>query len=127
MRRATWGSYKATWTDACVQTWKGSVTTRKALMAALSTNTMLAMHVMWSLQELSSRSKPLAAMLTQLGTSIELGLMMKLWQKGGIGKGWALGVSGAPVGGGEAAAAAQCSVVLQRWLAASGYKQPALY
>lgn len=129
--RATWASYKATWTDACVQTWKDSITTRQALMASLSTNTMLAMHVMWSLQELSTRSKPLAGKLTHLGTSIELGLMLKLWQKGGVGRGWSLGVSpvggAVPVGGGEAAAAAQCAVVLQRWLAASGYKQPAVY
>jgi hypothetical protein len=118
-RRATLDAYKATWTDACLQAWKDEITTRKQLLAALATNTMLAMHVLWSLQEMSAHSKPLQQLLTQVGTSIELGLMLKLWQKGGISKGWALGVSGAPVGGGEAAAAAQCAVVLQRWLNAT--------
>lgn len=122
--RATFNTYKSVWSEACLQTWKDNITTKQALMTALSTGRqqLLAMHILWSLQELCTHCSQLRDVLPEVATPIELGLMQKLRQKGGAGQGWALGVTGAPVGGGEAAAAAQCAVLLQRWLAAADGK-----
>lgn len=122
--RSTYSSYKAVWSDACLQTWKDSITTKQALLTALSTGRqqLLSMHILWSLQELCTHCRQLQDVLPEVATPIELGLMQKLRQRGGAGQGWALGVTGAPVGGGEAAAAAQCAVLLQRWLSAAENK-----
>jgi len=120
LTRATYKAYKAVWSEACLQTWKDNITTKQALLTALSTGRqqLLSMHILWSLQELSTHSTQLQQLLPSVATPIELGLMQKLRQRGGAGQGWALGVTGAPVGGGEAAAAAQCAVLLQRWMSA---------
>lgn len=122
--RATFNTYKSVWSEACLQTWKDNITTKQALLTALSTGRqqLLSMHILWSLQELCTHCGQLQNVLPEVATPIELGLMQKLRQKGGAGQGWALGVTGAPVGGGESAAAAQCAVLLQRWLAAANGK-----
>jgi hypothetical protein len=122
--RSTYTAYKSVWSEACLQTWKDNITTRQALLTALSTGRqqLLSMHILWSLQELCTHCRQLQDILPEVATPIELGLMQKLRQKGGAGQGWALGVTGAPVGGGESAAAAQCAVLLQRWLAAADGK-----
>lgn len=122
--RATYKSYKSVWSDAALQTWKDNITTKQALLTVVSTGRqqLLSMHILWSLQELASHCRTLQDLLPEVATPIELGLMQKLRQKGGAGQGWALGVTGAPQGGGESAAAAQCAVLLQRWLAASDGK-----